>query len=372
MNAVPPRICLVPVAVLLLQATSGVAAEPIVLRATTGRFVRGGADGSLRTDGILPGALGTFELVPRGDEQFELGAGDGRFLVRVSENNAPHKSGSVRFQTDERGAFEWIPFGGNRAAVRDCDTSSFIRFDGRPPAPGGEGVGPSDQEIVEVYRAGEIPDALRTALAVAVRELAGAELADKPYHRVRSRTEEKFVDLPAPTLRNLRRTKKVRVLRLTHEYHLRAELDGPLEIAITRMPHLRGYFDDEAALLMFAVEARVPVRGRVRYKIPDALSASVGYRAVVEIDAVGQVRLERPPEGSEVDPAELLDLNVRLRSLELSNDVLRVVRREIEKLANDEIRDRKDRIREKANQSIRKAIQSRAFRHPLLGYLTFR
>ena len=208
------------------------------------------------------------------------------------------------------------------------------------------------------------------ALGVAICTLATKELSDKEYDKVRTRREQKFIELPAPTLRNPRRMKKHRILSVTQQYHLNARLAGPLEIDIDHMPYLQGHFENGTGLLMFAVRASVPVNGRVRYKIPDALSASTGFRTVVGLDTVGQVRVAGSGDPLSLSPPELLKLNVALGSLDLFNDLLHAVRRQIEDLVNDEIRDRNDRIRQQANQSIRKAVESREFRLPLARYLT--
>ena len=141
------------------------------------------------------------------------------------------------------------------------------------------------------------------------------------------------------------------------------------EIRIARVPCLKGYFEPGVDLLMFDVRASVPVSGRVRYKIPDALSASTGYRTVVALSAVGEVRAEKSAEGPSLNPPELVDLRVRMHRLDLSNDVLHVVRRGIEELANHELRDRRAEIRQKANKAIAKAIEEVDFRHPLLSHL---
>ena len=65
----------------------------------------------------------------------------------------------------------------------------------------------------------------------------------------------------------------------------------------------------------------------------------------------------------------MLDLEVTIRSLDLSNDVLSVARRPIEDAINRELREKKDRIRDRANKAIRKAVDDGKFRHPALRWL---
>jgi hypothetical protein len=90
---------------------------------------------------------------------------------------------------------------------------------------------------------------------------------------------------------------------------------------------------------------------------------------VVVLSAVGEVRTEKSGDGLSLHPPELLDLRVAMHRLDLSNDVLHVVRRGIEDLANHELRSRRAEIREKANKALAKAIEDVEFRHPLLSYL---
>ena len=156
---------------------------------------------------------------------------------------------------------------------------------------------------------------------------------------------------------------------MTEEYHLKARLDGEPSIEITQMVYLKNRFGRGSGLLMFAVRAGVPVHGRVRYKIPGTLSASTGFRTVVELDVVGEVGAEKSGDEVSLSPPELLELRVRTHGLDLSNDVLQVVRRGIEDLINRELRRKNDRIRRQANKSLHKALQTRQFRHPLFRYL---
>jgi hypothetical protein len=222
---------------------------------------------------------------------------------------------------------------------------------------------------VEVFRLDEVPPALRSALGLAIRTAVVMELSDEEYSKVRKRKRQEYVDVPAPTLRKPLRTKPRRVLSMDEEYDLRARLDGPPTIDITDMPSLADYDRPERGLLMFVVRARVPVRGEVRYKVPDVVSASTGYRAEVGLSLVGQIRADRVDGEPTLGPPEVLDLEVTIRSLDLSNDVLSVARRPIEDAINRELHERKDRIRDRANKAIRKAVDDGKFRHPALRWL---
>ena len=195
------------------------------------------------------------------------------------------------------------------------------------------------------------------------------ELSGEEYSKVRKRKRQEYVDVPAPTLRKPLRTKPRRVLSMDEETHVRARLDGPPAIDVAAMPSLTDYDRPERGLLMFVVRARVPVRGEVRYKVPDVLSASTGFRAEVELDLVGELRAERVDGKPTLAPPEVLDLEVTIRSLDLSNDVLSAARRPIEDAINRELREKKDRIRDRANKSIRKAVDDGKFRHPALRWL---
>ncbi len=68
-------------------------------------------------------------------------------------------------------------------------------------------------------------------------------------------------------------------------------------------------------------------------------------------------------------PPTVLDLHVSFSRLDLSNDLLRAVRRQIRDVANHELRHNEERIRQQANHALQKAMSSREVRIPLLGYL---
>jgi hypothetical protein len=264
-----------------------------------------------------------------------------------------------------------VPIDGNRAAFKPGDGSEFVTIvdDNAkgPKATSAEKPGPG--HTVEVFRAVEVPELVCTALGVAIAGLAEEELEGEEYVKTRKRKTRKYVDLPAPTFRNLGRMKRHRVVSFTEEYFVQARLDGTPEVRITRMTFLGGHFEPESGLLLFGAEARLPVAGRVRYKIPDAVSASTGYAMRVDLDMQGEVRVQKSDDGPSLNPPELRQLRVEMRQLELSNEVLHTVRHAIEDLANHELRRKRDEIRRKANRAIAKAVEKTEFRLPLLEHI---
>ena len=56
--------------------------------------------------------------------------------------------------------------------------------------------------MVEIYRIRELPAILQTALPAVIRTLAAEELAGKQYDKTQKHETEKYVDLPAPTLKD--------------------------------------------------------------------------------------------------------------------------------------------------------------------------
>ena len=262
------------------------------------------------------------------------------------------------------------PDGRQRTGLKARGFRNFINFDphaAKSPIPRGTDE-PGPGQTVEILRVSQIPFAVRTALALAVRALVVGELTDKEYDKVDVRKKVKFIELPAPTLRDPGRKKKHQILGIRQQYHVQAQMDGPPGIQITHMPYLRSR-GGETGWLMFVVRSTLPVRGRVGYRIPDVLSASTGFRTEVSLTMVGQLRVDKSGDQISLDPPELLDFRVELHALELSNDILHTARRPIEELINHELRQRHDRIRDQANKALHKAVQAREFRNPLLRYL---
>ena len=304
------------------------AAESFVLRDSDGRFLRMDKQGTVRADRLFPTPREAFTLVSDRKEPLVLEDSARRFLV-----------------------------------IEGSDTRR-VRV--------GRAGGEMTDQPVEIYRLGEVSSAIRSGLALAIRAVVIAELSNEEYKKIRRRKKEEWVELPAPTLRNWRRTRRHRVLSMDEEYHIQARLDGPPTIDIAHMPLLKGYDRPEVGYLMFVVRARVPVLGRVRYKVPKTLSVSTGFRAEIVLNLVGQIRADRKDDRAALQPPEVLELGVTLHSLDISNDVLNAARQPIREMINRELARKKGRIREQANKTIRKAVDDVGARHPLLGLFAVR
>jgi hypothetical protein len=408
---------------------SGLAGDHVAFQAPGGRFLRAAADGTIRADRLLPGEEETFDLTRCEDGRVALRTRDGRLLVAAKRDPSQGsgglelrslpprsfdpktpKSASERAEPDDRATFVLVPAGGNRVTIRAGQAGDFIVWRGsvgqasagsgdprRAPAGAGSGdahTAPSgdartapiqldathiqldatgeaaDAHVVRMYRVAEVPSVIRSALTVALRTLVIKELADKEYDKVRIRKRQTHVDLPAPTLDDPGRKKKLRLLSTQEEYHLQARLDGRPDIQIVRMPCLRGYHEKGTGLVMLALRASLPVAGRVGYKIPKLVSASTGFRGVVELAMVGQMRLGKSETSGSLCPPEVLELDVQIRRLDISNDVLQLSRGRIEDLVNRELHEKRDRIARKANDAIRKSVEQGKVRGlPLIGSL---
>lgn len=343
-------------------------AEPVVLRWTGGRFLRPAEDGRLRADRLSPTEKETFELSSRGQDRIVLRAPGGQLMTAEGGvcriTNVPAEPG-------DRETFVLVPSGENRFAWKALGSQQFVVL--VPPAAGNRGsksaAGPVAPQTVEIYRVAELPAILQTAIEMAVHGLAGEELKGKHYDKTRKHKTEKYVDLPAPTLHDPKRTKKHQVLGLTEEYRIQAQLDGEADVRISRIPYLKSYSEGQPGVLMFAVEARLPLVGHVQYKLADVVSASTGYRAMVHMTSVSEVRMKKSGGSISFDPPVVLDLHVGVSKLDLSNDLLEAARRPIERVINHELRQNEEPIRTKANKALQKAVHSREFHVPLLGYL---
>ncbi|HUT13584.1 MAG TPA: hypothetical protein VMY42_24060 [Thermoguttaceae bacterium] len=359
--------------VLTLMPTSVQAGEKVVLRTPGGRFLRAAEDGTVRVDSDFPTDGETFELVPCENGHLALKAGDGRFLVAEGRDARTLRADSPRVEPGDRETFLPISAGENRLAMKARNYRDFIVFDpaATQTAEPDDPDAPAAGETVEIYRVSQIPAAIRMTLAAVVRSLVIEELKDEQYEKIKTKKREKYIELPAPTIRDPGRKKRHRVLSMEDEYQIYAQLDGAPTIKILEMPYLKSYPQPGTGVLMFVVEAELPVRGLVRYKIPDLVSASTGFRTRVALSLVGEIRAKKSDDGVSLESPEVLRMRVELRSLDLANDVLNVLRRQIEDLLNDELRDRNARILQQANQSLAKAVAAREFRHPVLRYLAF-
>jgi hypothetical protein len=399
-----PNIVLVLLHVLLL-ASPALADEKVVLRAANGRFARADKDGTIRAEAWVPGESESFELTYRGKEGIALKGPGGRFLVADARDGRTPRLLTTSVQAGDAATLQVVPAGAGRFGLRPRGSPHALVFDSTAAqAPAGRtAAGVTAREMVEVFRVRELPAVLQTAIPAAVQALAAKELAGKQYDKTRSHKIEKHVELPAPTLQDPNRTKKVQVLGLTEEYRVQAQLDGEADI---RLPGLRflvrldgaeepagGATEGKPAtqatgtkpavllaswklaprggsgVILVAVEARLPVRGHVQGKVENVASASTGYRATMELSAVAQVRVQREGRDITLSAPEVLDLHVAVSQLRTSNDLLDAMRRQIERLVNRELRHNEPKIREKANASLQKAFSSREVRVPLLGYL---
>ena len=169
---------------------------------------------------------------------------------------------------------------------------------------------------MEIYRIGELPAILKTALPAVVRALAAEELAGKQYDKTQKHETEKYIDLPAPTLKDPKRMKRRQVLGITEEYRIQAELDGQADIRIPAMLLLANYAEGGPGLILLAVDASLPVRGRVQCKVPDVASVSTGYRITVQLSAVAEVAARH--EGNDVTLARPSTAICTYRSLDWS------------------------------------------------------
>ncbi len=351
--------------------TAAEAGEKVVLRASNGSFLRADDQGSLRADRLFPSASETFEMHLLGDGRLALKAPGGQWLAAVDGDVPTLRIDRAAQQPGDRHTFVRILTDDDRVALRVSDGSGFVRFvlqpakPATPPSPGQ----PAPEETIEIFRAAEIPTAGRAMLTTLIRGLVIEEIENEEYDKTRTRKIQKYIELPAPTFREPGRKKKHRILSTEQQYRVRARLSGEPTIEITHMPYLKSRTRSGSSLLMFVVHAVVPVRGHVRYQIPKVLSASTGFETVVELDLVGEVRAEKSDEKLTVNPPEVLSMQARMRSLDLSNDLLQVARRQIEDLLNHEIRDRNAKILAKANKAVQKEVETREFEHPVLRYL---
>jgi hypothetical protein len=293
-------------AVLLWSPTVG--AEQVAVRVADGRFLRAGTSGTLRPGGLVPGPQETFELVARDKDRTTVRNSSGRLLTTADK--------------------------------------------------------------VEVYRVAELPGTLQSALAAGARGLLMQEVAGKEYDKVTSELKEKYIELPAPTFRDPRATKRHRILTVREETHLTAALDGPPELRVTAMPYLKGF--DQAAgrgILMFAGEASLPVRGRVKYEVPGAIAAATGFRATVFVRVVGEIQAEKKDDEVSLGVPQLREVCVELRSLDIGNDLLHLARGQVRDAINREVEKNRQRIHDQANEALRKAVEPRQFRNPLLRFV---
>ncbi len=356
--------------VLILAAPSVDVAEKVALRAANGRFLRVNGDGTIRAESFYPSEKETFELVSRGQHEVTLQGQGGRYLVPDPHDGHTPRLGPAGAQPGDRETFKLVPLAASRFALRPHGSSGLLVFSrvDQHPADTKTTAGPPPRDGLEIYRLRELPAILQTALPVVIRSLATEELAGKQYDKTQKHETQKYIELPAPTLSDPKRKKRHQVLGITEEYRIQAELDAQAEIHIPAMSFLANYADGGPGLILLAVEAGLPVRGRVQCKVPDLASASTGYHLKVQLSAVAEVAARHTGNDVTFDPPVVSDLHVSVSRMEFSNDLLEVLRRQIRHVVNRELAHNEQRIRESANQALQKAIAARQVRIPLLGF----
>lgn len=215
-------------AVLVLAMSPAAVAEKVALRAANGRFLRTADDGVLRAESFFPLDKETFELVSRGPttgaagREVALQGPGGRYLVPDPRDGHTPRLAAMGTKPADRETFQLVPAGTARFALRPRGSSGWLVF--LPAAEHAAGPkiagGPALRETVEIYRVGELPAILQTAVPVAIRTLATEELSGKQYDKTQKHDTEKYVDLPAPTLKDPKRMKRHMVLGITEEYRI--------------------------------------------------------------------------------------------------------------------------------------------------------
>lgn len=344
--------------ILLTVARFVGADEPVVLRTPRGLFLRTAEDRTLRADRWLPGERETFHLLPLPDTAFAVQAFDGRLLWAEGPDARRLRADSPRADPGERETFVATAVAPGQAGWKPRGYREFIVFDPEslkpsPPTPPGK---PRPGETVEVFRLTQVPPPMLATLSTALASLVTAELADKPYQTSQTRKHEQFIDVPAPTLKNLRQTRRVQVLATEEQYQLTAQLNGPPETQFTHLSLLKTAERPGLSVMLFALDARFPVRGRVQYRVPKVVDASTAYRTTVKIRLIGELQWEKSGDTLTLRPAAVRDVRIELGQIEISNDVLQVFHRQIRELINHEIGKNQPRIESQANEALTKAV----------------
>jgi hypothetical protein len=340
-------------------------AESVAIRTASGRFVSV-REGDIKPGPAWPGDAERFALIAE-DKRVALRCFNGCWLVPARGGRAALSARPDETSPPEGALLEIVPSEDGGTTLRATCEGPPLVFDPRGKRSNPEQ--PGTAETIDIYRVQDVPEALRGAIELAISTFVLDELDGKEYDKTRTRKKQKYVELPAPTLDDLGRTKRRRLYSVTQQYHLKATLDGRPSIRIERLVVLSNRGHSGGGVILFVVAGDMNVRGDVRYKIPDRLSASTGYRTKVRLNFVGEVRTDPSGAGLAFQPPEVRDLRVELRNLDLSNDALHLFHDEIEDLINDELRDRDARIRQEANDAIREALGDSSLRLPMLRFL---
>jgi hypothetical protein len=327
------------------------AAESVVIRLLDGRFLGVAPDRLLRAHDGLPVPGDEFSRLPLAEDRSALATADHRLLGVYQGLLALSAAPCATAGPNER--LKIVPAEG-LPAVLQPDTGASV------PA------GPR----VELYRLKELPDTLRGVLSMAVQGLALQELKDREYHKERTRQRRRYLDVPAPKPGDLKHKTRLRILSTTEKYELQARLESVPTLEIGRLPYLSAYLRPATGLLLFAVRGQFPTSGQVHYEIPNALSITTRFRATVGLDIRGQIALTKTADELKMEPPHLLQMQVTVDRLDISNDLLNTVRALIEDALNHELQQNEARLREKANAALAKGMAAREFRHPLLRFLS--
>jgi hypothetical protein len=376
-------------AILLGGASSS--AETIVLRTADGRFLRATDGHTLRAEAFIPGEKETFELVSRGERQVAVKAPDGRWLAPDPRDGRTACLTAAWSEPNSWTTFELVSADENRVAFRSLafgkmlvldpaasrtatetakgDSPIFADHASMVPEKSGQSPKLAPAETIELYCPHPLPAILQTAVPTVVNRLADEELSGKQYDKSWRQKTEKFIKVPDPTLKYPLRLKRQQVLAVVEESRVQAQLDGKTDLRIPAMLFLSGRTESQRGLILLAVEARVPVRGRVQYEMLNVARGSTNYFTTIHLSAAAEIPVRESGGDVTFSPPRVRKLDVSLSGLKLSNDVLHAARGPIERTINGELRRNEARIRQQANKSLEKAISSREVRIPLLGFL---
>jgi len=310
-------------------------------------------------------------LISQGKGQVALKASDGRWLVPDARDGRTPRLTTAWSEPSDGETFALVPAGENRFAFQSHASGRLLVLDpaaGRP-AEAAASDGPSGAETIEVYYTHQLPTVLETAIPAAINRLAEEELADKQYDKSFRHITEKYIKLPDPTLKNPLRLKRHRVYAVVEESRVQAQLDGETDIRLPALLLLTGPNKSKQGLIFLAVDARLPVRGLVQYKILNVGSGSTKYYTTIQLSAVAEIRVRQSGGDVTLSPPVVKNVHVSLSGLKLSNDLLHSARGPIERTINGELRRNNERICQEADKALKKAISSRDVRIPMLGYL---
>jgi hypothetical protein len=401
--------CFVVLLLSVLMPWKTATAETVVLRTADGRFLRAAANRTLRAESFVPGEKETFELVALGNQpsavkipgsaprtevalktpgisprtEVALKAPGNRWLAPdTRDGRTPFLTGAGPV-TGRWTSFELLPAGENRYGFRSLATGRMLLLDpaasqttkeavkGDSPliAPHKPGQFPPPAETIRLFCPHPLPAILQTAVPAVVNRLADEELAGKQYDKTWRHKTEEAIKVPDPTIKDPFRTKRQHLYAVVEESTVQARLDGKTDGRLPATLFLAHRDDSQQGVILLAVEAHLPVRGRVQYQMLNVMSASTNYLATVHLFAVAEIPVRQTDKEIALLPATVKHLEVFLSDLKLSNDILHAARGPIERTINGELRRNETKIRKKADEALAKAVSSREVKIPLLGFL---